>query len=377
MNNSNKGNLRILFLTPAMGIGGVGRQLYELSTSLDHRGHDVKIVSLTPIGNFGQNARSAGISVMSLDLESKLLAPIALWKIRREIQSFKPDVLHTHLYHAIVMGRLASIGLDVKTISTFHNVHNRNPETERRRDEQTVQDRILSITGRLTDINTFVSDESMERYISANAVSRAKSTRIYNGINVELFSPSSGEEGATGEFVWITVGSLEKRKDHQTLLEAVTVLKDEYDNFTLWILGDGNLRQNLKRKAAHLGIEDHVEFKGKVYDVPKFLNRADAFVLSSRWEGFGLVVAEAMACGLPVVSTDAGGTSEIVIDGDTGMLVERGNSEALLKSMSKTMELSDTERAEYGIKGRQRIEETFSIEKTVESWEAVYVSGIE
>ncbi|SFC75544.1 Glycosyltransferase involved in cell wall bisynthesis [Halobiforma haloterrestris] len=367
-------SFRVLFLTPAMGVGGVGRQLFGLSKSLLEKGHEVHILSLTPIGNFGHKARSAGISVRSLNVESKLLAPIVVWKIRREIQSFEPDIVHAHLFHAIISGRLASIGLDVTTISTFHNVHDRNPETERLLEETTLRDRVYSLTDTLSAMNTFVSDTAMERYIAAGAVTREKSTRVYNGINVDKFSSSSVEVDRPGGFLWVTVGSIEKRKDHATLLEAVDSLQDTREDFTVWILGEGQLRESLERKARQLGLEHHVEFKGEVYNVPKYLNVADGFVLSSRWEGFGLVVAEAMACGLPVISTDAGGTSEIVVDGETGFLVERGNPDDLAASMATLMELPAAERATYGTNGRQRVKEMFSIESATENWESIYAS---
>lgn len=368
---------RILFLTPAMGVGGVGRQLFELSKSLSDRGHEVEILSLTPIGNFGQKARSAGISVQSLDVESKLLAPVGVWKVRRKIQSFDPDILHAHLYHAIITGRLASIGLDMKMVSTIHNIHNQNPESEQRRDETALRDRIYSLTDFLSDANTFVSDASMERYITAGAVSREKSIRVYNGINLEQFSSSSIATNNSDKFIWVTVGSIEKRKDHRTLLEAVDILCATTNEFQVWILGEGGLREELEQLTTKLDIENLVEFKGEVYDVPKYLNKADAFVLSSRWEGFGLVVAEAMACELPVVSTDAGGTSEIIVDGETGLLVDRSNPDELAAKMAMMMDLPAYERSKYGSNGRHRIEELFSIESATENWEEVYASYTE
>lgn len=365
-------NLRILFLTPAMGVGGVGRQLFELSTALKSRGHEIKIISLTPIGKFGQKTQSSGVPVKSLNFRRKILAPLAVLRVRREIKSFKPDVLHAHSYHAIIMGRLACIGLETATISTIHNVHNQNPVTKKRRDDTTLRDRVYSITDRFTDITTFVSNESKNRYVRASAVPGNKSIKVYNGINVEQFSPSPPAEDVSDNFIWITVGSLERRKDHRTLLEAIDILCNKEKNFTVWFIGEGRLREKLERTTAALEIEDFVEFKGEMYDIPGQLNKSDAFVLPSQSEGFGLVVAEAMACGLPVVSTNSGGPTEIVVDGETGILVSKGDPQSLADSMAKIMKMPDENRSELGSKGRKRIENQFSINQIVSRWERVY-----
>ena len=366
--NADDSSFRVLFLTPAMGVGGVGRQLLELSKSLSEKGHEVRILSLRPIGNFGQKARSAGISVESLGVESKLLAPVVVLKIRREIQSFEPDVVHAHLYHAIVMGRLANLGSDITLISTIHNTYDYNP-TEH---GTTVRDRVYTLTDRWSDLTTFVSDAALRRYTSVGAVPEAKSRRVYNGINVNDFKPLSSGEGSSETFTWISVGNLEEQKDIHTLLEAVRLLRDWGAELSVLIVGEGPLEADLKKESRKLGVEGNVQFEGRVESVVEYLNLADAFVLSSRWEGFGLVVAEAMACELPVVATNTGGPSEIIRDEETGLLAQPESPVDLADKMQDIMNMSPEERSLYGKVGRDRVVNQFSIDEITDEWLNIY-----
>ncbi|KYH25114.1 trehalose synthase [Halalkalicoccus paucihalophilus] len=102
------------------------------------------------------------------------------------------------------------------------------------------------------------------------------------------------------------------------------------------------------------------------------MSAADGFVLSSHWEGFGIVVAEAMACELPVVSTACGGPEEIVADGETGYLSEVRDPDQLAANMDTVLEMEDGTRERMGTRGRERIVEAFGIDRIVEQWRAIY-----
>jgi glycosyltransferase involved in cell wall biosynthesis len=132
------------------------------------------------------------------------------------------------------------------------------------------------------------------------------------------------------------------------------------------------LDATLKKESRELGVEESVQFKGRVDDVVKYLNLADAFVLSSRWEGFGLVVAEAMACELPVVSTNTGGPSEIIKDEETGLLAQRKSPVDLANKMQNIMDMSPEERLRYGKAGRDRVVNQFSITEITNRWVDIY-----
>ena len=137
----------------------------------------------------------------------------------------------------------------------------------------------------------------------------------------------------------ISVGSLKVQKDYPTLLSAVKKVVNSGLDVSLLILGTGPLLSELKERRRSLGLEDHVHFGGFVSDPGPFYRAADLFVLSSAWEGFGNVIVEALAVGMPVVSTDChSGPAEILDNGRYGQLVPVGDAEALAKAIRESLE---------------------------------------
>ncbi len=124
--------------------------------------------------------------------------------------------------------------------------------------------------------------------------------------------------------------------------------------------------------ANELDLEDKVRFLGVRRDVPDLMNAADAYVMSSAWEGMPMVLLEAEACGLPVVATDVGGNSEVILNNKSGYIVPPGDSEALAAAIVKMMALSEAERRAMGRAGRAHIEANYSLERVVDQWEELY-----
>lgn len=139
-------------------------------------------------------------------------------------------------------------------------------------------------------------------------------------------------------------------------------------NSELWILGEGRLKQEVEQEIEDNGMADRIRLLGTTDDVAGYMSAADGFVLSSHWEGFGLVVAEAMACELPVIATRSGGPEEIVIDGETGYLCDVKSPDELSVKLSHLMDLEPNERLEMGKKGRERVQNRFDIEEIAEEW---------
>ncbi|NUE02288.1 glycosyltransferase family 4 protein [Halorubraceae archaeon YAN] len=361
---------RILFLTTSIGTGGVGNQLYNISTNLQHHGYKIKIISLRPVGRFGEKTAASGIDVQTIGLKNKLMAPLALYKIRQAIQSYEPHIVHTHLFHATILGRIAAVETGASTITTVHSTY----EKERKEHETTIRDHLYSTTDGFCDLTTFVGKVARDRYIRVGAVPKEKAVHVYNGVDTDYFYPNAIENNRNGKFEWIIVGNLLKHKGHKSLLQALYLLSKRDHKFHLYIVGGGELEEELKQIASDLCITNHVTFEGRVFprEVPNYLRSADGFVLSSLREGFGLVVAEAMACELPVVATNTGGPSEIVDDGKTGFLVEKGSPKDLADKMQKVMDLPPEDRDVFGKYGRQRIKDHYSLEQTVSEWIDIY-----
>jgi len=133
----------------------------------------------------------------------------------------------------------------------------------------------------------------------------------------------------------------------------------------------------MEQLASDLGVTDRVKFLGIRRDVPALMSAADAFVLSSAWEGFGLVIAEALACKLPVAVTDSGGPREVVDNGRVGFLVPPRDPDALAQAMARLMDLPEAERRDMGESGREHIVANYSLDHVVDQWEALYAEFLD
>ena len=212
----------------------------------------------------------------------------------------------------------------------------------------------------------------MERF----RVPREKVISVGTGIDLGRIAEAvAGDEfaselGLAGRTTIGIVAKLSPVKGHQYFLEAAAAIADARSNVAFLVVGDGVRKKELEEMAAELGIADKVIFAGARDDVPSLLKLMDVFVLSSLSEGSPNVVLEAMAAGLPVVATDVGGLPEIVIDGESGILVPPGDSGALAAAVGDL--LDDPARAvAMGRTGLALAMERHDIERVVREMEGI------
>jgi glycosyltransferase involved in cell wall biosynthesis len=231
-----------------------------------------------------------------------------------------------------------------------------------------------------------VSQAVADSHLAAHFTDPRKMTILPNGVDLEgrVADPSvrarlrCALDISTMEnkerFLWLAAGRLETVKDYPTLLRA---LANAPGNPHLAIAGDGSLRAGLHRLTAKLGLQNQVHFLGFCTDLQPWMQAADAFVLSSIWEGLPVSVLEAAAACLPCVATDVPGTREAVVDGCTGFLAAAGNATALEAAMNRMMRLPPAERTAMGQRACGFIERNFSLESVLDRWEATYTELLE
>jgi len=204
--------------------------------------------------------------------------------------------------------------------------------------------------------------------------------QIYNGIDAERFcaEPATGA-GRDDRFVIGTVGRLDPIKDQATLIRAVAELhargKPGDPEIRLLLVGDGPMRQALSTQIAEAGLEGIVTLTGATDDVPGMLRQLDVFVLPSLNEGISNTILEAMACELPVVATRVGGNPELVVDGETGMLVESGDPGSLADCLA-TYRQNRMLCRQHGQAGRSRARREFSPQAMIENYLGLYDRGL-
>jgi len=366
--------LQILFLLTSLAYGGAETQVVRLAIRLKLRGWEVAVASLMPPKAYVEDLEAAGIPVFSLNIRRKLPDPRPVLRLARIIRKWQPDVVHSHMVHANLLARIVRFLAPIPVLIC----------SARSIDEGgRFREVLYRLTDPLCDLTTQVSQAGLERYVRMGAVPRHKIRYIPNGVDTERFKPNledrlkfRKELGVDG-FVWLAVGRFDPPKDYPTMLQAFARVVHKHSNTILLIAGDGPLRKTMENLARELGIEKRTKFLGIRRDIPQLMNAADAYVMSSSWEGMPNVLLEASATGLPIVATDVGGNREIVLDGVTGFLVPPRNPEALARTMLRIMDLSDEERKEMGKRARKHIEVKFNLDRVVDLWEILYYELLE
>jgi glycosyltransferase involved in cell wall biosynthesis len=362
--------MRIVYELPSLGIGGAERQVVALSERMKARGHAVALITL-----LGRQTEEwpAAVEVVRLRMRKNPASVAAgLFRARRFLRGFQPDLIHSHVFPANMAGRLFKLMLPgAVVLSTVHNVYEGG------------WGRMLAY--RLTDClsrHTFaVSRAAAQRYVRLGAIPARKASVQPNGIDCAEFTPSPERReqmrarmGVSGEFVWLTAGRITAAKDYPNLLRAFALVLREFPEARLWIAGEAVGAESAAIQAHSAELSAAVLWFGLRRDMPALLDAADGFVLASAWEGMPLVLGEAMAMEKPVVATDVGGVRELV--GDVGIIVPAKNPESLAELMLTTMRGTDTERREAGEAGRARIAAAFSLEAKAGEWEAIYRANL-
>lgn len=353
--------MNILYVTTGLGLGGAEKVVADLADQMIALGHDVKIAYLT--GNVLVKPACSDIEIVALHLNSAKGFLTASKKYRKLVKSFCPDVIHAHMVHANIFARLNRLLCPVpKLICTAHSSNEGGK----------VRMVVYRATNFLSNINTHVSQEATKTMISKGAFTKNDIITVYNGIDLSKFKSNSKNIKLDKDpLSIIAVGSLSDPKDYPNLINAFAIFKkNNNSNIKLNIVGDGELRPQIEAQIKELKLDKDITLLGRRSDIPKLLNAADIFVLSSKYEGLPTVVIEAMACECYVIATDCGGSAEIL--DDTGKLVPIQDSQALANALETAINLDVEHRLLNNKKARARVERLFSLENSVQKWIALY-----
>ncbi len=366
---------RILFLVTSMGVGGGAEtQVARLATELAARDWAVCVVSmLDPVGYVSYLVQR-NVEVQSLSMRARMPDFRAVFRLRSIIQRFQPDVVHCHMYHSNILGRITRLFCPIPSlICTAHNLR----ETSRRDGPTWHKELLYRITDGLADQTTIICKAGYDRYLRVGAAPRHKLQVIPNGIDMDVFARSELRRtkarnalGIGAEFVWLAVGRLVIQKDYPNLFRALAMM--ERKGVVVLIAGSGPLEQELRKDCARRGLDSCVRFCGTREDVLDLYNAADAFVMSSKLEGMPMALLEAASVGLPTVATNVGGNSEVVIDNITGFLVPPAEPSQLAAALQRLMEASPKSRKAMGLAAQQHCRKHYRISAVMDQWLELY-----
>ena len=375
--------IRVCQLITDLRLSGAERVVYELSRRLDRSRFDVRVASLRG-GEVEQMLLAQGIPVTVLGVRGKWdIGKLGL--LVRLLRRERIDLLHTHLFHSDLAGRAAALLAGVP-----HVVHTIHVAEQRFRPWQYAFARLMDFQ---CDRLICVSRSVRDHHAAHSHLPLSRYTIIPNGVDLEAFGGNPAPQGpaarartrqqwglAPRQMAVLFVGRLNHQKGIDMLLAAMSQLaqggepgnpapKTPEPRFV--IAGDGPQRFMVEQYLMQ-GAGMNCRFLGFVADVREALNAADIFVLPSRWEGWPLALAEAMAAGLPCVGTDVPGIRDIIDNGRTGLLVPSENPTALAEAIRK-LTTDPALRDSLLAAGREEIRTKYSIQRNVAAHEKLYL----
>jgi glycosyltransferase involved in cell wall biosynthesis len=360
---------RILLLSTSLGLGGADRQILYLAHALLAHQYEVRLVSMTTLGEMGSQAVAEGLPIVSLDMKRGRADWQGFQRLVTLLQNWNPHLLTSFMYHANLLGRLAGKWAGVPLIVT---------SIRSERNGGVSRDWLMRLTNWMDHCCTTNSQQVAHSLGERGLLPREKLRVIPNGVDIAALTAPKEERVrlrnelglAPTEFVWLAIGRLLPQKDYPTLLQAFQPLAKAPAR--LLIAGRGPLLDELQQQTRQLGIASQVTFLGVRHDIASLLAAADGFVLSSAWEGMPNVVMEALAAARPVVATQVGGVSELVEAGKSGFLVPARDSSGLSQAMQHLMTLSLEQRQQMGLRGRDHVAAHYTLRAMADRWMALY-----
>lgn len=353
----------------SFGMGGQERVAFDLAVSQLRAGWEVTALSLAPPpdGPLAAEFAAAGARVERVARPRPGVDPVLIVRLARWLRSNGVKLVHTHNRMALIYGAPAA---RLAGAAVVHTKHGNNPRGGTRLVAG-------NLAGRLVHAFVAVSEETAAFARKRREVDERRLRVITNGIELSRFHPDpAARERVRAELgipadAWVvgTVGRVAAEKNHSRLVRAVAPLLGP--GARLIVAGDGPLLPPLRELAGSLGITPFAHLLGVRRDVPAVLPALDVFAMSSDTEGLPLVVLEAMATGLPVVSTAVGGIPNVVDEGQTGLLVPPADEQALRDRLARLKDDPAESRA-MGARARDAAVTRYSAERMQRDYLELY-----
>lgn len=352
--------MKVIQIIPKFALAGAETMCANLCILLNKREIDVTAISLYDYhSSLTEMLEGSGVKVIYLDKKKGADFSI-IRKLHKIFLDIQPDVIHTHLYvmpYAIPATRFITIK---KKIHTVHNtaLEEAKPSTRVLNWLFYHFNSVIPVA-----ISVAVKETVRECYHIKNV------PVIYNGIDIGKDMLEKDNRLGGERLSFIHVGRFSEQKNHEMLIDAFKIVHDKIPNSELHLIGGGELENKIREKVSNMKLSEFVYFEGIQKDVFSFLKRADVFVFPSKWEGFGISLAEAMRTGLPSVASNVGGIPELIDDGVNGLLVDV-EAESIAQGMLRMADKGLRER--LGRAARIKANEKFTASRMVEQYIEVY-----
>jgi glycosyltransferase involved in cell wall biosynthesis len=357
--------------------GGLEIQALEVAEQLRRRGHVVH-VGCCPGSRLEQETVTAGLTPLPLNVTG-YLHPLLAFRLARFLRTARIDLIHAHLSKdlATIVPAIDLSGRNVPLI-----LHKRVGSYIRKRDL------FHRYTFRRVSRVLAISEVIRRNVIETTPVPPLRVVTLHDAIDTARFSPQRADRAAVrgefgfseGDVVVGFVGRFSPGKGHEELLGAAQLLLPRFPHLRFLVVGEPSYGEDayagrIRDMAREMGLEERVLFAGFRRDVPDVMAAFDIFAFPSHAESFGVVLIEAMALERPVVATNCDGVVDIVVDGETGLLVPPRRADALAGALARFIE-DDTLRSRFGRAGRQRVLLRFDQQRQIDLLEESYRSVV-
>ena len=334
---------KIRVLHVAEAAGGVERYLETLFKYTDHdKVENILICSQNySYERMKQLADRVIVIKMAHQINSKADFK-SIKAIRHYIKQIKPDIVYAHSSKAGALARIADLGINNKVIYNPHGWAFNMQQSVKKKEMYKWVERI---SAHFCNKIVCISDAEKESALREKICKPDKLQVIYNGVDLEKIKntkPKTRKELGIPEdaFVVGQVGRLSEQKAPDTFVKAAKLIKEKIPNAYFILVGDGELRGQIEKMIHEAGLDNNFLITGWVDNPAAYMKIMNVGTLLSRWEGFGLVLPEYMACGVPIVATNVDAIPNIVQDGKNGILVRKNNFEAVSKAVNELFDES-------------------------------------
>lgn len=365
---------RIVHLITDLDTGGAEMMLSKLLAAIDREHFTNTVISLTHRGSLGDEIAASGVPVFTLGMRRGVPSLAGIMRLMSLLKREKPDILQTWLYHADLLGTIASRLVRVPALCW--NIRCSDMDM---RHYSALSRLVLRLLARLSSLPDVVitNSESGRRLHAKLGYAPRRWEVIPNGFDLERFHPDPSARQSVREELAIPpdslliglIGRYDPMKDHHTFLQAAAQITRKRNDIHFMLAGKGV--EQLEGQVDALGLSGCIYLLGERSDVTRLMAALDIFSLSSAFgEGFPNVVGEAMACGIPCVVTDVGDAAQVV--GNTGLVTSPRNPTAMASALSQLIEMPSAERRALGNHARERVARLFSIAGIAGHYESLY-----
>lgn len=353
--------VKLIEIIPNLGNGGAEKLVFDLCNNYNKEKFDLTLLLYYNDfeSKYYKTLKNNGVNIITLN-KSKGFSFSFFLKVAKVLNKINPDVIHTHLYSCLYL--LPYIFFNKKK-KVFHTVHNMADKELDKRHKKVMKWLYYYRNVKPVAISDTVYDSIIKNY----NLKKENVIKIYNGVDLNTYCHNKLRKKANN---FIAIGRFSPQKNYELMIKAFAKAKQLNNYITLTILGDGEKRTEIEKLTDINGLGSSIRFMGNVDKVEKYLDDADCFLMSSDYEGLPLSMIEAMANGLPIVATKAGGIVDLVKEGENGFLCDIGDEEGLANNIIKISNLNNVENlSQKSI----NLSKEFSLKKCIKNYENLFL----